>query len=258
MPQPIPPTALVTGASSGIGRATARALAQQGYRLVLVARRRNRLEELAQELAAKTNCHLVPCDLRDTAAVRTALATIPEPFCAIDVLINNAGLAAGTEPAQHATWEDWSEMIDTNCKALANITHAVLPGMVERNRGHIVNIASVAGIYAYRGGNVYGGTKAFVEQFTRGLKADLLGTAIRVGSIAPGVVGGCEFSLVRYRGDVEKAAAVYEDLDALDPEAIAESIVWSLTRPPHVNILNMEVMATCQAPGGLAVSRRAP
>lgn len=249
-------TALVTGASSGIGRATARKLAKLGFKLILVARREERLEALAAELAIQNPCYILPLDLRDISAVRSAIATLPEPLQKIDVLINSAGLAAGTEPAQNAEWEDWNEMIETNCKGLAHLTHLILPGMVERNRGHIVNIASVAGIYAYRGGNVYGATKAFVEHFSRGLKADLLGTAVRVSNISPGVVGGCEFSLVRYRGDEQKAAAVYQDIDALDPEVMAECITWCVLQPPHVNILNMEVMATCQAPGGLSTSRK--
>ena len=248
-------TVLVTGASSGIGRAIAKQLATDGYKLVLMARRKERLQELAGKL--KSPCHVLTCDLRDTDAVRHAMDDLPEEFRTIDVLVNNAGLAAGTEPAQNADWNDWDEMIATNCKGFSNLTHAILPDMVERNRGHIINIASVAGIYAYRGGNVYGATKAFVEHFTRGLKSDVLGTAVRVSNISPGMVGECEFSLVRYRGDAEKAEAVYKDIDPLDPAAIAECVVWCLSRPAHVNILNMEVMATCQAPGGLAVSKNA-
>lgn len=247
-------TALVTGTSSGIGKAVAQHLAKAGYQLILAARRADRLEKLAEEL--KTSCHIMACDLRDTEAVRDQIKTLPAGFSEIDVLINNAGLAAGTEPAQNADWNDWDEMIATNCKGLVNITHAVLPGMVERNRGHIVNISSVAGIYAYRGGNVYGATKAFVEHFSRGLKTDTLGTQVRITNIAPGMVGECEFSLVRYRGDSEKAEAVYQDIDPLDPGSVAECVAWSISRPPHVNILNMEVMATCQAPGGLAVSKK--
>lgn len=246
-------TALVTGASSGIGRAVAQHLSSEGYQLVLMARRKERLQQLATEL--ETPCHILQCDLRDADAARNAIDSLPEEFRTIDVLVNNAGLAAGTEPAQSADWNDWDEMIATNCKGLSNITHAILPGMVERNRGHIVNIASVAGIYAYRGGNVYGATKAFVEHFTRGLKTDVLGTAVRVSNISPGMVGDCEFSLVRYRGDAEKAEAVYKDVEPLDPAAIAECVAWCVSRPAHVNVLNMEVMATCQAPGGLAVSR---
>ena len=249
-------TALVTGASSGIGRAVAKQLASEGFKLVLVARRTERLQTLVEELGSNTPCHVLTCDLRDTDGVRHALDGLPEDFRAIDVLVNNAGLAAGTEPAQKAVWNDWEEMIATNCMGLSNLTHAILPGMVERNLGHIVNIGSVAGIYAYRGGNAYGATKAFVEHFSRGLKTDLLGTAVRVSNIAPGMVGDCEFSLVRYRGDAEKAEAVYTDLEPLDPAAIAECVAWCISRPAHVNILNMEVMATCQAPGGLAVSRK--
>jgi len=248
-------TALVTGASSGIGRAIAKQLANEGFKLVLVARRTERLQTLVEELEPKASCHILTCDLRDTDAVRRAIGGLPEEFRAIDVLVNNAGLAAGTEPAQSAEWNDWEEMISTNCMGLSNLTHVLLPGMVERNRGHIVNIGSVAGIYAYRGGNAYGATKAFVEHFSRGLKTDLLGTAVRVSNIAPGMVGDCEFSLVRYRGNAEKAEAVYKDVEPLDPVAIAECVAWCVSRPAHVNILNMEIMATCQAPGGLAVSK---
>ena len=250
-------TALVTGASSGIGRAVAKQLASAGYWLVLVARREERLQALVKEFEPKTRCHILTCDLRESEAVRCALDGLPPDFRTIDVLVNNAGLAAGTEPAQNAEWNDWEEMISTNCMGLSNITHALLPGMVERNRGHVINIGSVAGTYAYRGGNAYGATKAFVEHFARGLKADLLGTAVRVSTIAPGMVGDCEFSLVRYRGDAEKAEAVYTDLEPLDPSAIAECVAWCVSRPAHVNILHMEVMATCQAPGGLSVSKTA-
>ena len=249
-------TALVTGASSGIGRMIAKQLAHEGYKLVLIARREERLQALQEELGKTTPCHIIASDLRNTDAVRQAIEGLPEEFRAIDVLINNAGLAAGTEPAQNAEWNDWEEMISTNCMGLSNITHAILPGMVKRNCGHIVNIGSVAGTYAYRGGNVYGATKAFIEHFSRGLKTDLLGTQVRVSNIAPGMVGDCEFSLVRYRGDTEKAEAVYNNAEPLDPAAIAECVAWCISRPAHVNILNMEVMATCQAPGGLAVSRK--
>lgn len=247
-------TALVTGASSGIGRAVAKQLAHEGFKLVLMARRKERLQTLAKELQPNTPCHILACDLRDTDAVRQAINTLPETFRAIDVLVNNAGLAAGTEPAQRAEWTDWEEMISTNCMGLSHLTHAILPGMVERNCGHIVNIGSVAGIYAYCGGNAYGATKAFVEHFSRGLKTDLLGTALRVSNISPGMVGDCEFSLVRYRGDAKKAEAVYQHVEPLDPSSIAECVAWCVSRPEHVNILNMEVMATCQAPGGLATS----
>ena len=249
-------TALVTGASSGIGRMTAKQLAGEGYKLILTARREERLQSLKEELGKAASCHIIVSDLRNTDAVRQAVDDLPEEFRTIDVLINNAGLAAGTEPAQNAKWNDWEEMISTNCMGLSNITHAILPGMVKRNCGHIVNIGSVAGTYAYRGGNVYGATKAFIEHFSRGLKTDLLGTQVRVSNIAPGMVGDCEFSLVRYRGDTEKAEAVYNKVEPLDPAAIAECVAWCISRPAHVNILNMEVMAACQAPGGLAISRK--
>ncbi|WLQ11362.1 SDR family NAD(P)-dependent oxidoreductase [Hahella aquimaris] len=245
--------ALVTGASVGLGEAIAERLAHEGYDLILLARRQDKLEALAARL--QTNCHIIACDICDQQAVTAAIENLPPAFAAIDLLINNAGLALGLGPAQSASWEDWSRMIEVNCTGLAFMTHLLLPSMVERNAGHIINIGSIAGSYAYFGGNVYGATKAFVEQFSRNLKADLLGTALRVTNIEPGMVGGSEFSLVRFKGDEDKAKATYENADALTPENIADCVAWAATRPANVNINRIEVMPVCQAPERLAIHR---
>ncbi|OXH90294.1 NADP-dependent 3-hydroxy acid dehydrogenase, partial [Burkholderia multivorans] len=170
-------------------------------------------------------------------------------------LVNNAGLALGVEPAHKASLDEWHTMIDTNCTGLVTVTHALLPGMIERGRGHIFNIGSVAGSYPYAGGNVYGATKAFVRQFSLNLRADLLGTPLRVTDIEPGLCGGTEFSNVRYRGDNEKAANVYANVQPLMPEDIADTVYWIATRPGHVNVNAIELMPIAQAPGGPTVHR---
>lgn len=248
------PVALITGASTGFGAAIATRLADEGYDLILLARRLEKLQALAEQLPASS--HLIACDLREQEAVRAAIAAIPAEFADIDVLINNAGLALGLEPAHRADWQDWQQMIDTNCTALALMTRLILPGMVERQKGHLVMMGSIAGAYAYPGGNAYGATKAFVEQFARNLRADLLGTGIRVTNIEPGLVGGSEFSLVRFKGDVEKAATVYKGANALQPEDIAESVAWALKQPKYVNINSIEIMPVSQAHGPLAIHRK--
>jgi NADP-dependent 3-hydroxy acid dehydrogenase YdfG len=250
--------AVVTGASAGIGLAVARKLAREKVKLVLVARREDPLKVLAEELSGETECHPLPCDLRDSENLARLFTSLPDAFAAVDILVNNAGLALGLEPAHRASWEDWRGMMDVNCVALAQLTHLLLPGMVARNRGHIVNIGSVSGSYPYAGGNVYGATKAFVKQFSLNLKADLLGTAVRVTNIEPGMVGGTEFSLVRYKGDAEKAAGVYEDVDPLNADAVADAVVWAVSRPANVNINRIELMPVCQAPSRIAVARKSP
>jgi 3-hydroxy acid dehydrogenase / malonic semialdehyde reductase len=249
-------TALITGASSGIGLETARKFAQRGLRLVLLARRRERLGTLASELAPSAPCHVIACDINDTAAVERAISELPPDFSEVDILVNNAGLSLGLERAHEASLDDWRRMIETNCGALAFMTRLMVPGMVARNRGHIVNIGSVAGSYAYRGGNVYGATKAFVEHFSRGLKTDLLGTAVRVTNIEPGMTAGNEFSLVRFHGDAEEARKVYAGAEPLMSADVAEAIDWAVSRPAHVNVNRIELMPACQAPGGLAVHRK--
>jgi 3-hydroxy acid dehydrogenase / malonic semialdehyde reductase len=243
----------VTGASAGFGAAIARAFVNGGHRVVATARRKDRLDALAAELGEA----LLPIelDVRDRAAVEAAPAALPPEFAGIDVLVNNAGLALGVEPAQKADLGDWETMIDTNCTGLVRVTHAFLPGMVARNRGHIINLGSTAGSWPYAGGNVYGASKAFVRQFSLNLRADLTGTALRVTDIEPGLCGGTEFSSVRFRGDDAKAAGVYKDVQPLSPEDIAESIYWVATRPPHVNINSIELMPVAQSFAGLSVHR---
>ena len=198
--------------------------------------------------------HPIVLDVRDRNAVAAAVSSLPPAFAEIDCLINNAGLALGLEPAQNARLEDWETMIDTNVKGLVYVTHAVLPGMVKRNRGHVINLGSVAGTYPYPGGNVYGATKAFVRQFTLNLRADLLGTAVRATVIEPGMAE-TEFSLVRFGGDAEKARKVYEGVKPMTAEEIADTIVWVSTLPPHLNINRIEMMPVQQAFSPFAVKR---
>jgi 3-hydroxy acid dehydrogenase/malonic semialdehyde reductase len=243
----------VTGASAGFGAAIARAFVKGGHRVVATARRRDRLDALARELGG--NLLPLELDVRDRAAVEALPAALPADFAAVDVLVNNAGLALGLEPAHKADLDDWETMIDTNCKGLVQMTRALLPGMVERNRGHVVNLGSVASNWPYAGGNVYGATKAFVAQFSLNLRADLAGTAVRVTDIQPGLCGGTEFSNVRFRGDDAKAAGVYKDMQPLTAEDIAESIFWVATRPAHVNINSIELMPVAQSFAGLSVHR---
>ena len=247
-------TAFVTGASVGIGRAIAITLADQGYRLVLLARREDRLQEL-QKAIGDDRVHIIACDINDQASLTVQMGEIPDAFSDIDVLVNNAGLALGLETADKAEWSDWQTMIETNCLSLTFLTRQILPGMVERNRGHIINIGSVAGSYPYRGGNVYGATKAFVDQFSINLKTELLGTKVRVTNIMPGLLGNTEFSLVRFHGDQNAADAVYEGFQPLEPEDIADATRWVLSQPEHVNVTRLEVMPTCQAPAGFALSK---
>jgi 3-hydroxy acid dehydrogenase/malonic semialdehyde reductase len=193
--------------------------------------------------------------VRDRAAVEAAIPALPPEWRAIDVLVNSAGLALGLEPAQRASLDDWETMIETNCAGLVTMTRAVLPGMVERNRGHVVNVGSVAGTYPYPGGNVYGATKAFVRQFTLNLRSDLLGTAVRATSIEPGMAE-TEFSLVRFQGDAARAHKVYEGVTPLSSEDIAEAILWAVTLPAHVNVNAIELMPVQQAFSPFAISRR--
>ena len=247
---------LITGASSGFGEAAARRFVAGGHRVIAAARRVDRLSQLGKELGGA----LLPLamDVTDPASITAALASLPEDWRILDVLVNNAGLALGTEPAQRSSLAEWTTMIDTNTKGLVTVTHAVLPGMVERGRGTIVNVGSIAGNTPYPGGNVYGATKAFVEQFTRNLRADLVGTGVRATNLAPGLCGGTEFSNVRYRGDDAAAAKVYEGTVPLTAEDIAETIYWIATLPPHVNITQLEIMPTCQGYGPLNIKRTPP
>jgi 3-hydroxy acid dehydrogenase/malonic semialdehyde reductase len=247
-------TLLVTGATAGFGEAIARRSLHDGHRVIATGRRMERLEQLASDLGP----NLLPrrLDMMDTTAIAGFVEELPENWREIDVLVNNAGLALGLGPAWEADLKDWDQMIATNIRGLAHMTRAVLPRMVARNDGLIVNLGSVAGNYAYAGGHVYGGTKAFVRQFTQHLRADLVGRNVRVTDIEPGMADGSEFSLVRFGGDAAKAKAVYEGTQSLTPEDIAEVVAWLVSLPPHVNINHLELMPTCQAGGGFAVKRR--
>ena len=249
----VPHTVFVTGASAGFGSAMARRFAASGSRVILAGRRFERLQALAAELGPKTLPLML--DVGDRAAVTAAIDSLPADFAAVDLLINNAGLALGLEPAQRASLDDWQRMIDTNVSGLVHVTHALLPGLVARARGHIVNIGSTAGEWPYPGGNVYGATKAFVHQFSMNLRADLLGTPVRVSNIEPGLCGGTEFSTVRFHGDQAKADRVYENTQPLTAEDIADTVYWVATLPAHVNINNLQMMPVCQANGPLAVHR---
>lgn len=244
----------ITGASSGIGAATARAfaLAFHEVRLILAARRTDRLQALAQELGAES--HLIELDVRDRAAVHAAVAEIPESFRDIDVLVNNAGLSRGFERLFEGNEDDWDEMIDTNVKGLLYITRAVLPGMVARQRGHVINVGSIAGHETYLNGNVYCASKAAVLTLNKAMRLDVLGTGIRVSSVDPGMVP-TEFSVVRFHGDQERADKVYADTRPLSAADVAESIVWCASRPPWVNVEDMVLMPTDQSSPGM-VHRR--
>ncbi len=245
----------VTGATSGFGAATARLFAKDGARVIVSGRRVKRLEALKKELKRDTDAHTLELDVRDRKAVDRAVAGLPKPFRAVTILINNAGLALGMAPGQIADPEDWETMVDTNIKGVMYCTRAILPGMVERKRGHIVNLGSVAGTYPYPGGHVYAGTKAFVHQFSLALRSDLLGTNVRVTSVEPGMCE-TEFSLVRFRGDEKKAGEVYRGMKPLSAEDVGEIIHWCATRPPHVNINRIEIMPAEQAFGAFKVHRK--
>jgi 3-hydroxy acid dehydrogenase/malonic semialdehyde reductase len=238
---------LVTGASSGIGEACARRLAAEGARLVLWARRADRLERLAAELADRHESRpRVACvDVRDRAAVMREAAALIEADGAPDALINNAGLAAGLAALQDGDPDDWDRMIDTNVKGLLWVTRALLPAMIARGRGHIVNIGSTAGHVTYPKGNVYAATKFAVRALTEGINLDVAGTPIRVSSIDPGLVE-TEFSIVRFAGDAERARRVYEGMRPLTGDDVADAVAWVLTRPPHVNVLDVVMMPTAQ------------
>jgi 3-hydroxy acid dehydrogenase/malonic semialdehyde reductase len=247
-------TVFVTGASSGFGAAITKKFIAEGNRVVAAGRRHERLKALAGELASDW-LHTLVLDVRDRSAVEAAVKNFPGEFAEIDVLVNNAGLALGLEPAQKADIEAWEQMVDTNVKGLMYVTRAVLPGMVARNRGHIVNMSSTAANYPYPGGNVYGATKAFVRQFSLNLRADLLGTKVRVTDVEPGLVGGTEFSVVRFGGDKDRAAKIYDQADALTPEDVAETVYWVTTLPARMNINTIELMPVTQAFGPLAIHR---
>ena len=243
----------VTGATAGFGQSITRRFIATGHKVIASGRRAERLKELKDELG--DNLYTVQLDVRNRAAIDEVVASLPAEWRNIDVLVNNAGLALGVEPAHKANIEDWENMIDTNNKGLVYMTRAVLPAMVERNVGHIVNIGSIAGSWPYLGGNVYGATKAFVRQFSLNLRTDLHGTALRVTDIEPGLVGGTEFSNVRFKGDDDKAGQVYEGTTALTAEDVTEAVYWVTTLPKHVNINTLEIMPVTQTTAGLKVHK---
>lgn len=243
-------TILITGATSGFGKACAEYFAGQGWQLILTGRRSERLEQLQERLGEAVR-QIIPLDVRDREPVLEKLGSLTE----IDVLLNNAGLALGLKPSWEVDLDDWDTMVDTNIKGLMYCTRALLPQMVKRDSGYIVNIGSTAGAWPYPGGNAYGGTKAFVQQFSRNLRADLFGSKVRVTYLAPGMAES-EFSQVRFKGDVESAAKVYQGAEALRPEDIAETVFWIVNRPAHVNINAIEMMPVDQTWGPLAVNRK--
>ncbi|MCW8877302.1 MAG: SDR family oxidoreductase [Kangiellaceae bacterium] len=248
-----PKTAVITGASSGFGYATAKKFAAAGWKVIALARRLEKLESLKQQLGQEV-CQIREFDVTKQNDIDNFRRWLADEAIQVDLLVNNAGLALGLEPAHKAEQEDWYTMIDTNIKGLIAMTRALLPRMVEANTGHIINIGSIAGSYAYPGGNTYGASKAFVAQFSLNLRADLAGTAIRVTNIEPGLAE-TEFSVVRFHGDQAKADSVYQGVQPLTADDIAESIFWSANLPPHVNINRIEVMPTCQAFAPLTISK---
>jgi len=239
---------LVTGASSGIGRACAEVFAARGCRLLLAARRKDRLDELASSLHERhgTEVLTTSLDVRDRSAVETWVDGLPDDWRDIDILVNNAGLSRGMEPLHEGDISDWEEMIDTNVKGLLYVTRAVLPGMVDRGHGHVINIGSIAGHEVYPGGTVYCATKHAVTALNRGLAIDTLGTGVRVSSVDPGMVE-TEFSLVRFPGDAERASGVYDGLDPLTPADVAEAVFFCATRPGNANVREMILTAGAQA-----------
>ncbi len=249
----MPKTILITGATSGFGLACAERFADEGWQLIVCGRRKKRLEQFIKK-HPNTAIHAAQLDVRDLTAVKKMIEKLPATFSDINVLINNAGLARGLERAYEVNIEDWESMIDTNIKGLCYLTRCVLPNMVEKNNGHIVNLGSIAGNYPYPGGNVYGATKSFVKQFSRNLLTDLVHTKVRVTNIEPGLAES-EFSVVRFNGNKEQADAIYEGTSPITPKDIAETIYWAVNMPAHVNINTIELMATCQSCGPLTIHR---
>lgn len=245
---------MITGASSGFGEATARKFAKEGCSLVLAARNIAKLEDLAEELAPQCPVYYAAMDVTNADSVADFFANLPQEFQNIDVLVNSAGLALGLEPAHEVDFANWETMVDTNITGLLRVTRAVLPSMVRRDTGHIINIGSTAGNWPYPGGNTYGATKAFVQNFSRALRADLLGKHVRVSNIEPGMAQ-TNFSNVRFNGDAERAEKVYTGTKPLTAEDIADIIYWVNSVPPHVNVNTLEVMPVCQAWSALTVNR---
>ena len=245
---------LITGASAGFGKALAERLVANGHRVIGCARRLDKLNALADTLGEAFLP--VVMDVSDTATIPQIIADLPDKFKQIDVLVNNAGLALGTEPAQNASLDDWMRMTDTNIKGLMALTHAVLPAMVARDSGYIINVGSIAGSWPYFGGNVYGATKAFVKQFSLNLRADLIGTQVRVTNLEPGNVAGTEFSNVRYHGDDDKAAKVYDGFKTMTGDDIGNILLWLIESPAHINVNRLEVMPVAQTYNGLTIAKQ--
>ncbi|MCA6942962.1 bifunctional NADP-dependent 3-hydroxy acid dehydrogenase/3-hydroxypropionate dehydrogenase YdfG [Pectobacterium polaris] len=243
----------VTGATAGFGESITRKFISAGHKVIATGRRQERLDALKAELGDAL--YPLKLDVRDRQAIEQAVASLPAEWQAIDVLVNNAGLALGLEPAHKASVDDWENMIDTNNKGLVFMTRALLPAMVERNIGHVINIGSTAGNWPYAGGNVYGASKAFVQQFSLGLRADLSGTRIRVTNIEPGLVGGTEFSAVRFKGNDDKVSKTYDNTTPLTAEDVSEAVFWVSALPAHVNINTLEMMPVSQSFAGLSVHR---
>lgn len=243
----------VTGASAGVGQACALAFAREGAKLLLCARRKDRLNDLANEIRGtyRSDCHFFQLDVRNQKDVETAIKTLPEPWKKIEILVNNAGLSRGLNKIYEGDLTDWEEMIDTNIKGLLYVSRVVIPGMVERGSGHIVNIGSIAGHEAYPGGNVYCATKHAVDAITKGMQIDLVDTPLRVSTVDPGMVD-TEFSIVRFHGDTERAGNVYNGLTPLSGDDIAEAVIFCVTRPPHVNIHQLRIMPSAQASATIA------
>lgn len=243
---------LVTGVTAGFGKAIAELLILKGHTVIGTGRRQEKLDELKSQLG--DNFIPLNFDVSDLPATKTALQTLPNDVLNnLDVLVNNAGLALGLEPADKTDFADWQQMVNTNILGLIHLTHEILPSMVANNDGYIINLSSTAGSYPYFGGNVYGATKAFVTQFSLNLRADLVGKNIRVSNIEPGLCGGTEFSNIRFHGDDAKAAQVYDSVQYVTPQDIANMLAWLIEQPKHVNINRIEVMPTAQTFAGLKV-----
>jgi sulfoacetaldehyde reductase len=250
------PTVFITGATSGFGEACARRFAQAGWKLVITGRRTDRLDALAAELLSTTEVLALTLDVRDRAAMQAAIDALPDGFAKLRGLINNAGLALGIEPAQRCSLDDWETMVDTNVKGLMYATRMLLPRLIAHGAGaSIVNIGSVAGRWPYPGGNVYGGTKAFVRQFSMNLRCDLAGTGVRVSDLEPGLCES-EFSLVRFGGDQARYDATYAGADPVQPQDIAETVFWLMNQPAHININTLEIMPVSQSWAGFAIERK--
>ena len=244
---------LITGASAGFGKALAERLVAKGHRVIGCARRLDKLQALAADLGEAFLP--VVMDVSDTASIPQIIADLPDGFNQIDVLVNNAGLALGAGPAQESNLDDWIRMTDTNIKGLMALTHAVLPAMVARDSGYIINVGSIAGSWPYFGGNVYGATKAFVKQFSLNLRADLIGTQVRVTNLEPGNVAGTEFSNVRYHGDDDKAAKVYDGFKTMTGDDVGDILLWLIESPAHINVNRLEVMPVAQTYNGLTIAK---